>query len=389
MRLCSRLTNFSTSRSSPSGPPTPVKGGEAACEALEGRRCPNRMGLVTLVRKRRSRHLVPASYFPYQGYLDGVGRIARLRHGRRNTVPNSRHGGKHVYLYSSVDYVSLKLDACSARDLGGPDGLWVRVLGVLGTREGASRVSPMRVGPFSGYQTKGAFLGFNADGEALVRVPGASADRAVVKDAFPQGIPTRLDLQSTYRVGGVSRETVLAAYEDFRSARDGRGRGKPACYGLIISDGATATSGKRSRQGIYLRVYEAGVKHKDVPELEGTVRYEAELTGWWAKRAFAVLKPEFKQEDIHQIVVMHFKSRGLHLCKDASDGRLRLLLNKADAERNAGHWDTLQWFERQVAPSVRRMIALNGADVLPRIIEALSLASYVSIADTRCSQNLE
>lgn len=292
------------------------------------------------------------------------------------------------YLFSSVDYLSLFMDRQAVIENGGPDQLWVKLLGALAVREGATFTSPAHLNCYKGYATAGAFLGFDVRGAALVRLPGLAADRAAVSGSFIDVRPTRLDLQSTYYAGENTRRHVLDAYNQFRNPNNGRAAGRAALAGLILSDGATATSGKRSRRGLYLRVYEAGIKHNDVPELQGTVRYEAELTGSNAEAAFRVLRPKFEQCEIHALVSHYFRKRGLQLCQATEGGEFRLKLRERAGTSETTREAKLRWLRRQVAPTIARLLASGRKEDIQDVLEALHLDSYVRIVDTQCYASL-
>lgn len=279
-------------------------------------------------------------------------------------------------LYASVDYVRavLRKDEAEA-DVGGVEGLWLRMLRASGERDDAAvRAREVSLAQYKGIGWHGMFVGADAKGTVVYEIPGSAADRYVTSGAYI-GSVSRLDIQVTAVAPGRENDIIREEYERMFglfevNARGGR-VGRPR---LIIDEGYTAYSGKRSRSGRMLRVYNSGVKHgAKREELKGTIRYEVECTGACAKAAREVLEKEgWEQGAIYGMVVGDARRRGC-ICEISAIGEgcgvrgMRL--------SRLSQSDTMNWLKRQVRPAVGRM--LESGVSKGELMEVLGLGGSV------------
>ena len=138
---------------------------------------------------------------------------------------------------------------------------------------------------YAGRLLPGLFVGVLPGQGALCRVTGAIAAQADATRLDASNC-SRLDIQASFWVGAGAAAHPAKAAAWAVAGRSGLRGGQ---YGVNLSEcktgpGATCYIGGRTSE-LFVRIYDKGAEAK-TKEYEGCVRYEAELKGRWAWRAY-------------------------------------------------------------------------------------------------------
>jgi len=197
-----------------------------------------------------------------------------------------------------------------------------------------------------------ASAGLRDDG-AILQVSGSWASAARLLELPYTGVP-RLDIQAT--VWGCPQPAMVPGDVAAASvaARAGR-KGKPWKVVHLNGHGAgdTAYLGSRNSE-MFVRVYDKGAESEGEAGYEGSVRYEAELSGGTAQEAFTALARVGADENAcADRVQSYLLARGVSLPVWVS----RETLQRRIVAKEASNADaTLAWLASAVRPSIRRLI---------------------------------
>lgn len=284
--------------------------------------------------------------------------------------------------WSGVDYIRLWLQPYEVRSLGGAEGVWVRALASAGVQEKTSRARRWRVAGLDGWLLHGVGVAENADGNVLAQVAGPGAGDFLRK-MCGQGRASRIDLQVTV-VPPVSRETALraelAALQE--QARNWPHRGRAPRVWYVSSESLTVYSGRRSREGIMLRVYDAEHVHgHEAGAYAGTIRYEAEASGRRAANAAEQIGADQWTEAVVRDAVLAETNRRGCLLRLAEGEPKRIPPPPRASELSVEA--TLRWMRKQVRSSVLRLLEAG----VPRTVveEALGLDGRAPDAGSQTS----
>jgi hypothetical protein len=281
-------------------------------------------------------------------------------------------------LWSGVDYARVWLEGWEVRALGGADAVWVKALSTAGLRSERARPYRWRMGCAEGWLLSGVGVAVKEDEAAVVQVPGA-AGGDLLRALGEFGRVSRIDVQVTV-LPPVSRETAIRAEWEAMAAQSNAWphRGRAPRVWAIVDEAITAYSGKRSKDGVYLRVYDADHVHgRESPAYAGSVRYELEATG---ARAVSYYKQiggaEWSDDKVVTVVTGEAIRRGV---KMRLNGVVPQRVKPTARLGSKSHAETLEWIRRQVKPSVQRL--LEEGVSRRTVEEALGLSSAVSCAD--------
>lgn len=258
-------------------------------------------------------------------------------------------------LYAGIDYLRGTIRRAEVEQCGGIDHLWVQMLGLSRSRgEEHERIGTARIGGFVGLGWRGYAFASSLEGDVLIQVPGAAAEGAIGlwEDVIR---PSRIDLQMTGEPLGAVEEMIGAEYEALlRTYQRWPHKGRAPMPKVIKEQATTAYSGKRSRNGVLMRIYNEGYVHQGQDAgLSSTVRYELEYTGKNAVHIYALLrKKEFSPVVIGSIVAGEARYRGA----TASWYGIGAVQKASRPERERdGTETTVRWIQRQVVPAVKRL----------------------------------
>jgi hypothetical protein len=280
--------------------------------------------------------------------------------------------------WAGVDYARIWLEPYEVRQVGGADALWVKALSVAGFRLETARARRWTVGPLKGWLMAGVGVAVREDDAAVVQVPGAaSGDLLRVMEGV--GRTSRIDLQVTV-IPPVSRETAIRAEWKAMLERSKawpyKGRA-PRVWG-IVDETVTAYSGRRNKDGVYLRIYDSAHVHgHESDAYADTIRYELEATG---RRAVSYCKfiggCLWQEEKVAQAVLAETMRRGATMRLSGVEPR-RVAPPARCADR--GVESTLQWIERQVKPCIARLLELGVSR--KTVLQRLGLECNASCVD--------
>jgi hypothetical protein len=201
---------------------------------------------------------------------------------------------------------------------------------------------------------------------SMLRVTGERADSAYREVHRPNDHYTRLDIQSTVWLPELHKAYPDNLYRIFmrqydaetekgsvpRALRDGKG-------------GWTIYSAARTAKQM-ARVYN---KYAETPETtyEGAIRYELELKDAYATDMATMLgyQGDFMEKYILSYLKLWFKRKGIILPYTIRDAHISLLSvphGKTDTERQ------LLWLQRQVKPTVKKLIDLGLRDYVTMLL---------------------
>jgi hypothetical protein len=285
-------------------------------------------------------------------------------------------------LWSGVDYARVWLEDWEVRALGGADAVWVSALSIAGLRSERARPYKWRMGTAEGWLLSGVGVAVRDDGAAIVQVPGAAGGDLLRKlGAF--GRVSRIDVQVTVKPP-VSRETAIQNEWAAMAAHseDWPHRGRAPGVWAIVGEAITAYSGKRSKEGVYLRVYDAEYVHGAESEAyQGSVRYELEATGGRAVSYYKQIGgAEWTDERVTEAVMGETGRRGATLkLSGVVPQRVRPVARAGEKSNE----NTLAWIRKQVKPSIERL--LEDGVSRKTVLEALGLGEPVTVAGEQTS----
>ena len=183
---------------------------------------------------------------------------------------------------------------------------------------------------------------------------------------------SRIDLQLTIWVG--SGEVSNQIRRDYEAAcRHVRPKARPIEVKLIESRGRAQTLYLGSRSSdVFCREYDK-FEESGKPEHEGCVRYEVELKGRASKALWAQLvlgKTSLRK--LLELVMVLYGERGIKLpIEDLDEQDIRI----PQPEKTKTE-DTLMWLNRQVAPTVARLVGEMGYITPFRVLFEQALTDF-------------
>lgn len=257
---------------------------------------------------------------------------------------------------AGVDYIRFTLRPYEVEACGGVDMLWLRCLACQGLAEEGRRSKPVRVVSYEGKMVGSAALLIGPEGRVMVQISGAAA-QAYLDAHGCEGGMSRLDVQVTGRTDRSPDEALARVYVNLLALRAAWPyRGRAPDVRIVYDRAVTVYSGRRSRNGVFIRCYNAEAVHgaKGAP-YQNAVRVEAEVTG---QRASAWAK-ELREEQWSIVkageqALGEANHRGARFaCRGFDTARPPVVQRDMTGSKEA----TMEWLRRQVRPSVARLIA--------------------------------
>jgi hypothetical protein len=233
---------------------------------------------------------------------------------------------------------------------------------------------------FSGWTAGGAGVGFNGY-SSLVRLSGPTARESATDAIGYADNISRLDVQTTVRVNGVSADLARNLYACVLGGRGGRGR--PITRSLIqTSDGGDSLYLGRRISDSYGRIYNKSAEDKEVAEYPRW-RYEIEFKRKMAlAQAKAYAQAPEKEAWCVARVYHWFKDRGC----PPSHSPVERVNNSGASRGDSAQARRIEWLKVGVRPVVKELALEYGwPDVLSLLGVPMSYSeSYIN--ETLCQE---
>lgn len=270
---------------------------------------------------------------------------------------------------AGVDYLRFTLRPWEVEDAGGVDMLWLRCLACQGAAGEERRTRPIKVLAYEGKQVGSAALLLGPEGRVMVQVSGAAA-QAYVDSYGCEGSISRLDVQVTGRTDKEPNQALARVYVNLLALRQSWPyKGRAPDVRIVYDQAVTVYSGRRTRNGVFMRCYNADAVHGDKGEAyRGAVRVEAEVTGRRAALWAAALREEqWQVVKAGEQALGEANHRGARFaCQGFDTARPPVVQRSMDGTTEA----TIEWLRRQVRPAVARLIrqGVNKCAILDAIM---------------------
>lgn len=273
---------------------------------------------------------------------------------------------------TGADYIRHTMTEGEVKEAGGGDALWLRGLAAEGRKEDTRSYRPVSMPGYTGYGIGAVSMLTGATGRLMMQVSGPAAHSYVGAHKLV-GRVSRLDLQVTARPLRDTTTTLVRIYKNLVAANDAWAeRGRAPGVRIVYDQAVTVYSGKRSRNGLMMRFYDAGAVHGEkVAAYVGCIRAECEITGARAQgMAEAMVDTGWDIWATMDAVVGEANHRGARLFSLATTG---IRVPPVPAPTEGTTETTLRWLERQVRPAIRRLRSLGVKDA--RIAQALGVGT--------------
>lgn len=176
---------------------------------------------------------------------------------------------------------------------------------------------------------------------------------------------SRVDLQVTARMGRTPLSVISGCYH--KALRHSKRCRRGPAVSILRSSNGTATVYLGKRQSMrFSRIYDKG-RESGLDHYQGAVRFELETKGALCLPTLRAIASHHRPLlECASIVVDHFRARGISLERFKSDHRAL-----SAPRTRSDHVRRLAWLRRQVAPSVKMLVA-DGHRAL--ILECLGLS---------------
>jgi DNA relaxase NicK len=224
---------------------------------------------------------------------------------------------------------------------------------------------------YEGAQIGKVFVGTRADG-TCVKATGITAHHIVNMLPSNEASVARLDLAVTVWFGQDDTMVALRAKDDVLRWRGGGGLASRQLVKYIdgCGSGDTLYIGARTSH-IFARIYDKGRESKD-EAYRWSWRYEVEIKNRIADKAFRELNlRKWTPDSIAATVSSYFQSKG-HTPPYNSLASPPVALYEAVSRSSSD--ELLIWLQRQVGPSVRRLLRESRAS---DILAALGIAGNI------------
>jgi hypothetical protein len=255
--------------------------------------------------------------------------------------------------YTHLDYITLTRSTYGIEDNSTSDELWIWAKEVCTGGQAGEATTDATVLGYRGWQCGSMFYGRRYDGE-MCRVSGGASHLLYPEMTLKGWRASRIDIAVDVFVPRHKQSDMLEAYQDFAREHRVMLKGRPYRVEMRRNEGENGTlyvGARTSSQ--YVRLYRAGEKHGE--DYRNILRFEVECKERLAHWLWGVL--ETCTDDavvLGSLASELLAKRGIVLPSPLPnpDGWTipRFKPGKSSLE------STLLWFERQVRPTVRRLM---------------------------------
>lgn len=241
--------------------------------------------------------------------------------------------------------------------------------------ERGCKVEPWGMEGYKGWKAEGIAIGSRRDG-VLLRLSGSLADSSWTRLRSSPGKPTRLDVQTTFKLARPLTSFGTHIIKPATKARNRSRGGQQKTSILKASDGAWCGSVGSRISRSYVRVYDKGVEQKS--HVAGLLwRYELEAKRDLAPKLWQeLIKAEEPEKWCYQSCVRSSVRSGLRWPSGINFAVLPM--PKADQVTPAELTRAMMWLENTVQPTVKRVLREKSVAHVLELLGLSELAAPIS-----------